>query len=142
MRVGILCCAIVLTTSSIEVRAQSNGPIQKSMERCHALASIDEQLQCFGEVSQRMDECKTKTEKVDQASCFASLAGIVPVTSTPTASLWNSRNSVDKLDGSTTVIMTLDSSDRIKSRFGQDEGGSLVVRCLKNQTEFYIGHLE
>ncbi len=108
------------------------------MERCHALPTIDGQLQCFGEVSQRIDECKTKAEKVDQVSCFAGLAGIAPIAPIATASAWATRTTVDKLDGSTTVVLSLESSDRVRSRYGQDEEGTIIVRCMKNRTELYI----
>lgn len=110
----------------------------------------DAQLECFNAVGQRFQDCKSKGAKADQLACFSRLAGGSPAptstststsTSAPTPSVpskWSMHSKVEKLDGTTTVTLALDSSDTVKPQYGRPEAATIIVRCLNNKTELYI----
>lgn len=50
---------------------------------------------------------------------------------------WDERKSISPMDDSPTVVLSLESSDRIGSGF-KSERPTLVIRCQENQTTAYI----
>jgi type VI secretion system protein VasI len=126
--------------SSAQAFPNAPGTSQQGLERCLAMKGTDTQLECFNAVSQRFQDCKSKGTKADQLACFSSLAGSTPAAApAPSApSQWNVQSKVEKLDGTTTVTLSLDSSDTVKPQYGQPETGTIIARCLNNKTELFI----
>ena len=65
---------------------------------------------------------------------------VAPIQAPPPSpdSKWSVDVKTDKLDGMTSVVSVLDSSDKVSKDFGMAKPARLVVRCLKNQTEVYV----
>lgn len=128
--------------SSAQAFPNAPGTLQQGLERCLAMKGTDTQLECFNAVGLRFQDCKSKGAKADQLACFSSLAGSTPAsTPAPTPSVpskWKVHSKVEKLDGTTTVTLVLDSSDTVSPQYGRPEAATIFVRCLNNKTEFFI----
>jgi type VI secretion system protein VasI len=134
---------LVLISNAVHVlpvQAFPNAPgtLQQGLERCLALKGTDTQLECFSAVGQRFEDCKSKGAKADQLACFSSLAGSTPAPALSVPSKWKVHSKVEKLDGTTTVTLALDSSETVKPQYGRPEAATIIVRCLNNKTELYI----
>lgn len=137
--------ALVLISNAVPilpVQAFPNAPgtLQQGLERCLAMKGTDTQLECFNAIGQRFQDCKSKGAKADQLACFSSLAGSTPAPALAPSvtSKWKVHSKVEKLDGTTTVTIALDSSDTVKPQYGRPEAATIIVRCLNNKTELYI----
>ncbi len=126
--------------SSAQAFPNAPGTSQQGLERCLAIKGTDAQLECFNAVGQRFQDCKSKGAKADQLACFSSLAGSTsaPAPTPSVPSKWKVHSKVEKLDGTTTVTLALDSSDTVKPQYGRAEAATIIVRCLNNKTELYI----
>lgn len=106
------------------------------------MKGTDAQLECFNAVGQRFQDCKSKGAKADQLACFSGLSGgtsaLAPTPTPSVPSKWRAHSKVEKLDGTTTVTLALDSSDTVKLQYGRPEAATIIVRCLNNKTELYI----
>jgi type VI secretion system protein VasI len=81
-------------------------------------------------------KCKAMSDNLDKNRCLADLM----------TNSWGTTLSVDKLDGSKSIFVTIASADGMNLEQGVGKAYALSIRCLKNRTELllswpaYLGH--
>ncbi len=81
-------------------------------------------------------ECARIASPDDRLSCYDALF-VTPV-ATPQAGLWAVQETRSALDDSRRVTLTLDSTEPMPGRFGQQEPATLIIRCEQNTTALFI----
>ncbi|HZP98616.1 MAG TPA: type VI secretion system-associated protein TagO [Reyranella sp.] len=127
-------CALLLTSAAW---AQDGNGLRQEALRCSEQPSANAKAACFEALTTRLGECKSKETAEAQVDCYLNAADI-QAKSPSTDSLWVQSESVDKLDGSKSIVLSLISSDAVLTDFGQQKHGGLFVRCRKNTTEVLI----
>lgn len=91
-----------------------------------------------GSSAQTPTDCVGITDPNDRLNCFD--AAFTETTNLPVPNVvaWSVRSETSRLDGSTSVYISVFSDERIQNRFGNGGLARLMVRCRENTTAVTI----
>lgn len=88
-------------------------------------------------VANASDECVAITGDKERLACYD--MKYRPASTATTASAWSVQESKSKMDDSTTVILHVESEEKVPSRFGRGAvTADLYLRCSENSTSAYF----
>jgi type VI secretion system protein VasI len=88
--------------------------------------------------SQTGAQCATMQNPDARLSCYDALFVQTAPAPTPAPGQWRVSDARSSLDDTRRVVLTLDSTEPMRGRFGRNEHAILAIRCEENTTSLFI----